>query len=182
MIYLDTIKGKYVDLKYAKIEDAEVILQMRQDPDLTKFLPRLDITVAEQRKWIEKQQIREGDYYFVVWSKKGKAIGTIRVYNIHGGQGETGSLVLSGNAFENLEAKLLCEDFQWDILNLESTTGFFDVNNIQAQKFAALFGAWFGETGYDEERGIHYVLSHNDRCRSVEYRNKVRKLLYKENM
>ena len=64
MIYNKTIEGKYVDLKYVTVEDATIVLELRQDPELTKDLPRLDITEEEQKEWIRKQQLREGDYYF----------------------------------------------------------------------------------------------------------------------
>lgn len=177
MIYEKILEGKYVKLQYAQIEDAEEILSIRQDPKLTKYLPRLNITIEEQRAWLEQQQEREGDYYFCVWNKENKLIGTIRIYNIHDGIGETGSLALKGNAFENLEAKLLCEDFLWDILKLNSTIGIINVENIQAQKFAQLFGVEFEKPSHDE-RGFERVIGHNSKEKSVKYRDKIRKILY----
>ncbi|NLG02514.1 MAG: GNAT family N-acetyltransferase [Clostridia bacterium] len=178
MVYSDTLNGKFVYLRSVTIEDAEAILSLRQNPKLTKYLPRLDITVEQQRKWIEEQRTREGDYYFSVWNRQNEMIGTIRVYNISDGSGETGSLALKGNAFENLEAKLLCEDFQWDILNLHTTKSVIDAENSQAQKFAGLFGTEFNAPSLDA-RGFQCVIGHNDKERSIEYRNKVRKILYK---
>lgn len=178
MIWEKDLIGKYVVLRYVKEEDAEKVLSIRQDRELTKFLPRLDITVEEQRKWIKKQQNTEGDYYFAVWNHAEEMIGTIRVYNILNGEAETGSLAIRGNAFENLEAKLLCEDFMWDTLGIEKSIGVVNYKNIQAQKFAKLFGVEFDEPS-DDERGFKCVIGHNSKERSVAYRNKIRKMLYK---
>ena len=69
MIWEQSIEGRYVTLQSVREEDAAVVLDIRQDPKLTKYLPRLDITIAEQQDWIREQREREGDYYFLSWSK-----------------------------------------------------------------------------------------------------------------
>ena len=44
----EDIIGKYVMLSSATEEDAPFALAIRQDPNMTKFLPRLNISVEQQ--------------------------------------------------------------------------------------------------------------------------------------
>ena len=56
MVYEETIHGKYVTLKSVTIDDAEFTLALRQNPALTKFLPKLDQTkrldcFSKKKRW-----------------------------------------------------------------------------------------------------------------------------------
>ncbi len=179
MIWEQSIEGRYVTLQSVREEDAAVVLDIRQDPKLTKYLPRLDITIAEQQDWIREQREREGDYYFLSWSKKGEPVGTIRIYHIDPVRlsGETGSLALRGNAMENLETKLLCEDFAFRTLGLKETISVVNAENRQALRFAQLFGVQFDEPS-DDPRGFLCRIGHNETQRAEIYREKIRSMLY----
>lgn len=177
MIWEKPIIGKFVELRYAGIEDAQTILEIRQDPSLTKFLPRLDITVEQQREWLRKQHDREGDYYFVVWRKDGNPIGTIRVYNVANNDGETGSIAIKGTAFENLEAKLLCDTFAFETLGLKTTHNIVRADNKAIIKFVENFGVRWVESYIDED-GSEWLKGQNNSDRSKEYRKRVADSLY----
>lgn len=177
MIWNKRIVGKYVELQYARIEDAEFILKIRQDPELTKYLPRLDISVEQQKNWLKEQQLRDGDYYFVVWRKDGKPIGTIRVYNIREKQGETGSIAIKGTATETMEAKLLCDDFAYETLGLKDLSNIVRTENIAIIRFVERFGVQWNEP-YVDENGKKWMTGYNSYERSEKYRNEIRKALY----
>lgn len=73
MIYEKMMQGQFVYLKSATSDDAEFTLALRQNPALTKYLPKLDITLEQQKNWINIQREKAGDYFFVVRNKIGRA-------------------------------------------------------------------------------------------------------------
>ena len=107
MVYNGILEGKYVNLRSVEEKDAEFTLSLRQDPILTKYLPKLDITLEQQINWIRKQRVKEGDFYFLVEKKDGERIGVLGVYDVEGNHAETGRIAIVGTAFESIEAQLL---------------------------------------------------------------------------
>ena len=81
--------GETVELRACDARDAEFTLSLRNDPRMAGFIPPLDISIDEQKKWIRMQREKAGDYFFIIWDKKlGKRIGTISVYDIDGDTAE----------------------------------------------------------------------------------------------
>ena len=177
MIWEQEIRGKYVYLRSVIPDDAEFILELRSNPQINQYLPILKISVEEQKNWIIEQQKRPGDYYFLVFNMSNEPIGTVRVYDIKDDCGESGSLALLGNAFENMEARYLLECFIFDTLGLEKTVATADFENKRAQHFGEAFGTiWDGE-GLNS-RGKLSKKGHNIKSRSIECRKKIAKMLY----
>lgn len=145
MVYEETIHGKYVTLKSVTIDDAELTLALRQNPALTKFLPKLDISISQQKDWIASQRKKDGDYFFVVRNMKNQPIGTVSIYEIHGNTSESGRLALVGNALENTEAVMLLFEFAFDVLGLKKVTGYILDGNKRAERFNRQFGCLTGE-------------------------------------
>lgn len=180
MVYDKILKGKYINLKYVTTDDAQFILTIRQNPEFTKYLPRLDITVEEQQAWIEKQQKREGDYYFTISRKTGEKIGLIRVYDIKGAEGETGSLACKGTVIETREARLLLDDFAFLTLGLKTLHNTVRKDNISSIKSSESFGVrWVGEkkdrNGFDSLVGVITFEQFKP------YRDAIRSTLYNSN-
>ena len=145
MVYDGMIKGKYVYLKSAVFDDAEFTLSIRNDPEITRYLPKIDITIDQQRKWILTQNQLKGDYFFVVRNYKDECLGTIGVYDIKDEQGEGGRLALYGDPYEKIEAGILMGDFEFDILNLKKTVGWVYEKNKHAMRWNRNFGATFSD-------------------------------------
>ncbi len=127
-MYIDyKLEGKYVNLRSVTEDDAEFILDIRNNPQISKYLPPLNVTVEQQRQWITKQRADNDSYYFVLESlhgdKKGEVIGTISIYDIDGNHGESGRTCSLGDPFESIEAHILFFDFIFCKLNLDYTTG-----------------------------------------------------------
>lgn len=179
MIWKNPIIGQYVELRYARIEDAEVILSIRQDPSLTKYLPRLDISVEQQEDWLRIQQDRKGDYYFIIW-KNNEAIGTVRVYDIEENEGETGSIAIRGSIMDKMEAKLLLDTFIYESLGLERIHNIVRIDNTPIIKFSELFGVKWNGTAIDRN-GYLCLTGYNTKERSREYRLKIAESLYLQN-
>lgn len=150
MIVKEAIKGRFVTLRSVDIEDAEFTLQLRQDPNLTKYLPKLDITVETQKKWIESQRKKAGDYLFLIVNSKGENIGVLGVYDVKENGAETGRLASMGNPLESLEAQYLSFVFAFDILKLDFTKCYVFEKNTKAIRLSEFFGTVFLPAVKDE--------------------------------
>lgn len=151
MVYNKIIEGKYVNLRSVEEKDAAFTLSLRQDPQLTKYLPKLEITLEQQVNWIKKQRTTEGDYYFVIENKEGKSIGVIGVYDVTDICAETGRIAVIGNAIESIEAQLLSFDFAFDYLKLDYTVNYVMADNSHALRFSQLFGSISSEPYLDSD-------------------------------
>lgn len=178
MVYNDVLEGKYVNLRSVEEKDAAFTLSLRQDPILTKYLPKLDITIEQQISWIRKQRNQEGDYYFVVENKKGEKIGVIGVYDVNGDCAETGRIAMIGNAFESIEAQLLSFDFAFDILKLEKTVNYVMADNIHALRFSQMFGSQSSEP-FEDSNGNMRIDGVITKGSYLKSKDKIIKMLYR---
>lgn len=178
MVYEGILEGKYVNLRSVEEQDAEFTLSLRQDPNLTKYLPKLNITLDQQLAWIKKQRQQEGDYYFVVENKKGIKIGVIGVYNVESNCAETGRIAMTGSSFESIEAQMLSFDFAFDVLKLDKTVNYVMADNIHALRFSQLFGSKSSEPYADNDgkMRIDGVISKESYLQS---KNIIIKMLYR---
>jgi RimJ/RimL family protein N-acetyltransferase len=145
-MYFDGIvEGRFVNLKSVTVADAEFTRNIRLDPDFEKFFPPLNNTLEQQKKWIENLQTKEGDYFFVVWDKKGKRIGTISVYDIVDKCCESGRLAIKGNAFQSTEAQMLIFKFAFENLGMDTVLGYIFADNERAIRFNKQFGCILSE-------------------------------------
>ena len=178
MVYEGIIRGDLVELKAATVEDAEFTLSIRQDPAITKYLPKLDITIEDQRKWILRQREKEGDYFFVIWNKAGKRIGTWGIYDIKGKTGEGGRLASYGDAFQKIESGMLISYFQFEILKLEKVVGWVYADNRPVVKWIKWFGADLGMPEKNEEGAmIRKMVQNRDKAKCA--REKIEEIMKK---
>lgn len=140
MYFNGIVEGKFVNLKSVTVDDAEFTRNIRLDPDFAKFFPPLNITLEQQKQWIENHQTKEGDYFFVVWDKEGNRIGTISVYDFADKCCESGRLAIKGNAFQSTEAQMLIFKFAFEILGMETVVGYIFADNERAIRFNKQFG------------------------------------------
>lgn len=141
MAVTEPIEGRYVDLRSCTEDDAEFTRDIRKDPEFVEFLPAIDNTIEQQKAWIRNQRAKDGDYFFVVWDKYGKRIGTISIYDVHGDRAESGRLAIKGdNAFQGIEAQILSFRFAFETLGLECIDCFIFADNERAIRFNKQFG------------------------------------------
>jgi len=145
MICEEMLEGRYVVLKSCTIDDAEFTLAIRQNPKFTSFLPKIEQTLEQQKEWIRQQREKAGDYFFVVWDKKGNRIGTVGLCEIAKGQYESNRLTMLGDSFEATEAVLLLFQFGFKILNLDHIGSFIFADNKRAIRFNKMFGGIISE-------------------------------------
>ncbi len=99
---IDSLIGEKIKMRLASEADAEFILSLRQDSSLSKYISPTDISIEQQKKWLENYKIREKlelEYYFIVENLESIPVGTVRIYNINYEKRECvwGSFILSVN-------------------------------------------------------------------------------------
>ena len=177
MVYDGIIKGRYVYLKSADQDDVEFTLSLRQNPLLTRYLPKLDISIEQQKTWIASQREKAGDYFFVARTQDDTPIGTVSIYEIQGDTSESGRLALIGDPLQNIEASLLLFRFAFDIVGLKRVTGYIVDGNKRADRFNKQFGCITGEPEVNEKGElIRRTLITNESFHRAEI--KLKKLLY----
>ena len=138
------IIGNVVRLRKLTLGDAQFTFDIRSDPDMNRYFPKLaSRTVAHQLEWIKKQLQKDDDYFFIIEDLKGKKLGTMGVYNIDPSrlEGEFGRFVSYGNPLQNLESCLLIYDFAFDTLFLETVNLFVMHGNEKVKSFHEKMGA-----------------------------------------
>lgn len=67
-------------------KDAPFVLELRCDPDLSRFIHSTPPRLADQLQWLAAYYERPGDYYFVVERRRdGLAEGLVSIYDIEEG-------------------------------------------------------------------------------------------------
>lgn len=156
MIAEEILEGKFVNLRPVKEEDAEFILRLRNNPEISKFLPPLNITVEQQKNWITKQRRDDDSYYFIIEDKNNHPIGTISVYNICGDHAESGRFCSIGDSIQNSEASLLHCEFIFNRLNLDYLDIWVYKDNKPVLAFNKAFGCeWDGED--IDDKGLFFL-------------------------
>lgn len=119
MIYDGIIKGIGVNLRPVEETDAEFTYWLRQDKERTKYVHSVNGTVEDQKEWIKKQRVREGDYFFIVEDKQGTPLGTVGYYDIVHNNGEMGRMVINGNFSQNCDAIIQLRRFAFEIIGAD---------------------------------------------------------------
>lgn len=124
MLPKDFVYSKYdVAFRFVTEDDAEFIIKLRTDPKKAKYITHTDTDVEKQRTWINSYKKREAEgleYYFLV-SCGGVPTGVIRIYDIHDGSFEVGSIVMIDNAPIHcvLASTIMAKEIAFEILGLE---------------------------------------------------------------
>lgn len=145
MALIDPINGHYVTLRCVEPSDAEFTLAIRNNEELTKYIPKVNGTLDTQRKWIENQQKKAGDYFFIIQKNNGSPAGTISFYDVDPSTGvcELGRYISLGNALENVEAAVMLVDYIFQEAGLKKIILHSDENNKKIMNFWIKMGAVF---------------------------------------
>lgn len=101
-----SIRGIKTILTEITEEDAQDIVNLRNDPANNKFLFQKPISVDEQLTWIKKNKGSEKARNFKVANIDNEFKGTISIYNIEQGRGEFGRYIVT-NPVNAIEAEYL---------------------------------------------------------------------------
>ncbi len=139
---MDKIEGNYVNIRVAEIEDAGFSLSVRQLGNKTQFIPKLTISIDEQKEWIKKQLVSEDCYFCIIERKDKTNIGTYSLYNISKDKKEceAGRLVMIGDQIESLETGFLLLKFAFEKVGIVSVQSDVEKENISAIGFTKHLG------------------------------------------
>lgn len=134
--------GQSIMLDLAKVEDAEFILGLRLDENKNQFLSPVSADIEKQRSFIQNSLGNPDEFYFLIKTKDGKNLGTIRLYDLREDSFCWGSFIIvngrpSGTAKESIE---LLYDFGFNVLGFDNTH--FDARNENSK--AINFYLWIG--------------------------------------
>jgi len=126
-------------------DDANYILNLRTNKELTKFIHQTDNDIEKHLQWMNKYKKREKegrDYYFIYF-KDDKPVGVNRIYNIYEYYGTIGSWICSPT--NDTETSMATYFFMLDILfeYLMLDLSIFDVRkkNTHVWKLHKMAGA-----------------------------------------
>lgn len=156
----NVVEGKFTNLRIAKVEDAEFALLCRQNKEKNKFIPSVNVSIEQQKKWIQEQIASDDCYFFIVERKGGERIGTFSLYNINGDVGESGRLVMLGNQLESLDAGVAFNRFCFEIAKMKLVRSEIDEKNNAALGYSnRLGGKPVGEC-FDAKTGRKMIVYH----------------------
>lgn len=170
------LEGKYVNLRSVTEEDAEFILDIRNNPRISKYLPPLNVTVEQQRQWINKQRSDKDSYYFILETQSGDPIGTLGVYDIVDNHAECGRSCCIGEPFTAVEASVLLTDFIFNILKLAYTTIWVYEGNKTVIALNQSYGYEWVENKVDD-KGEPFRVGILKRDRALEYNEIIKRKL-----
>lgn len=147
MSIIKPLVGKRVILRCAEEKDAAFTLAIRNDPKLTEYIPKVDVSLEEQKKWIASQQKRLDSCFMVYENLNGICKGTLSFYDIDTENKicELGRYISCGNALENVEAVILLLDYIYDN-GFEQIILNNDIRNKKIINFWRKFGAELFDT------------------------------------
>lgn len=142
-----TARGFGVRLRPVEIGDAEFILRLRSHPRVLGLVGDTPPTVEQQTAWIAAYLDREGDYYFVVETDAGVAIGTVGIYDVKDGVGQWGRWIIAPESQgAALPVGVVIHQVAFDQLNLTALLGAVVATNEKVLGFHRRFGAEFTHT------------------------------------
>ena len=113
-------EGEAFRLRPVRLSDAELIVELRTDPVLSRYLHPVSADVARQRVWLETYFAREGDYYFIVEARDGAPQGTVGIYDLDDDRrtAEWGRWILRHGSLAAIESARLVYTVSFDVLSL----------------------------------------------------------------
>lgn len=113
-----TIEGFGVRLRPVRLDDAAFIVWLR---NLDHAKGRIGDTVDEagQRAWLDKYFTREGDYYFIIETAGGLAVGAYGIYDLRGKSAESGRWVIRPEVPAAIPSAMLAFKTSFEILGLD---------------------------------------------------------------
>ncbi len=176
-------EGNRINLREAEVSDAELILELRLNQDLTRFLNKLDNDLAKQRKYILDHQNKGEDIYFIVEGKDKERYGTARIHDVTEDSFKCGSWILKPGipSYVALESYFTCFDYAFIELNkrhckLDVVKGNLSVINLHKKMGAKLVNEdnemlyfYFSRDVYLDSRKKYpkYALNRNSRIKQV---------------
>lgn len=116
-----SLKGKATILEEVTPEDAQLLCDLRNDPQRNKFLSSTaTISIEEQKAWTKMNAQKKDNFYFkVLDAKTGEFCGTVAIYDKQNGRAEFGRYVCT-EPIQAVESEYLLLKFGFDVMFLDT--------------------------------------------------------------
>nr|WP_233468059.1 GNAT family N-acetyltransferase [Hydrogenophilus thermoluteolus] len=146
------ISGKTLVFRDVCLDDADFILSLRTDEQKSRYLSMTKPDLKQQQEWIQRYLTSRDQAYFVIATKEGELIGTVRLYDAQGDSFCWGSWIIKSGApmHAAIESALMVYAYAIDFLGF--SCAHFDVRkgNERVWRFHERFGATrVGENALD---------------------------------
>lgn len=133
-----SLSGPAFRLRPITDEDAPLVLELRSDPVLNRYLHTTSPSLDDQLAWLKRYYTRPGDYYFVVERRAtGAAEGLVSIYDIDSNAacGEWGRWILKPTSLAAVESAWLIYRCAFEQLKLERVFCRTMADNIKVVSF-----------------------------------------------
>lgn len=166
MAYLNEVIKKYgIQIRSVTEDDAEFTLKIRQDKRLTKYIPYLNQTLDEQKKWIRMQRDKKGDYFFIVEYLDSVPFATfgLEFYDDKGEDVEGVRLISYEQSFYNIKILKIAYYLAFEYFNVKRYYAHYIDGNERLKKLFKMLGGTFDRKAEDKSwSGERYVLTRDD--------------------
>jgi RimJ/RimL family protein N-acetyltransferase len=136
-------QGVAFSLRPVAIEDAELILELRTDPELGRYLNPTPPGLEGQVSYLERYFEKADEWYFVIEDRAGSPEGVICIYNVdrQNSKAEWGRWVLRKGSLAAAESAVLVNDVAFETLDFDTTFTRTNADNGQVVSFHDRLGA-----------------------------------------
>lgn len=152
-----------LDVRFVTEDDAPFIVNLRTNPDLSKFLHPISSDIEKQKEWIRsyKQRQAEGKDYYFVFSKDMEPLGLERIYDIQKDSFTHGSLVFKQSSPIGMSvlADIITREIAFEELGLQKNH--FDVRkgNVNVRNYHLKYKPLFIRSDAESD---YYLLERNN--------------------
>ena len=124
------VSGRTLVFRNAEISDAPFILSLRVDREKSRYLSQTSPEISQQVAWLEDYAKKTDQAYFIIETKEGLQLGTVRIYDAEGDSFCWGSWILKDGAPRSaaIESALMVYSYAIDHL------GFRDAHHLNTRK------------------------------------------------
>lgn len=153
-----SVQGHGLVWRDAQAGDAAFILSLRTDEKKNRYLSSVANDLQVQATWLEAYQQRHGEAYFIMASRDGQDLGTVRLYDAQGDSFCWGSWILSDARPSSaaMESALMVYAYAQDTLGFRHSHFQVHKHNERVCAFHERFGA---ERVAQDEVEYGYTLS-----------------------
>ncbi len=152
------VQGHGLVWRDARPADAAFILSLRTDETKNRYLSSVADDLQAQAAWLDAYQQRPGEAYFIIASRNGPDLGTVRLYDAQGDSFCWGSWILGDArpAAAAMESALMVYAYAQDTLGFKHAHFQVHKKNERVCAFHERFGA---ERVAQDGDDFQYVLS-----------------------
>lgn len=142
---MNSIDKYGIVLRPIKVEDAQFIVDIRNDENKNKYISKTSNDVEQQIIWIEKYKVRENEgkeFYFIAVDKEGVSFSTYRVYDITNDAVEIGSWVSKPGysaGMNSIKVDLIMKEFVFENLGFLKLNFTVNKQNTNVLKYHKIF-------------------------------------------